>query len=414
MDNKKIGKYEAKLKEVESDFYNSSTDLPYNEYEEELFSKMSNYLVNTDTIKKYSGILIEDTAYETINSVDNPIDVIFSLDTDLIDKIMLVLVEKLSKSYEVNEVYQDELKDLAQFEKEEISRVQKRMNMKKDLFELKKKYGPNLNILYDDFQGETEEIKSEVRNFKNKYMDEIEAELDIKFKDIFKLLADKTPKTQSKTDNPAEFEKDQKFIEKFEEIYKKIMDEIRSKQKGTYKQPETIEEEKNPEDDIVRLEYGIRNILQNKFLGVISVKDELMPKYIDDDVPDQNEYLPIPKRVFKEHKVPEEEEKTDINRRMKRFYDLINYSKTESTIIPKERVELIKDKFLEYFGRYNDIIYPDGFRHLESFEMYQSVYPLRDMSEYVSECIFHINFSDLDFFSLNKYKNNFKFIKFIF
>lgn len=310
---------------------------------------------------------------------------------------MLVLVEKLSKSYEINEMFQDELKDLAQFEKEELLRVQKRLKMKSELFKLQKKHGPTLNILYDDFHGASEEIKSDVRNFKSKYSQEIEAELDIKFKEVFKLLADKTLKTMYKYDDPVEFENDQKYIENFEQIKNKIMEEIRAMQNGTFKAPENSSQQKKEEgeksvaaEEQLRLENTIRSSLQRKFLSVTDMYGDLMPKFYDDDVPSELQVLEIPKKVFKGHKVPFEEEKKMINRRAKRFYDLINYSKTESTVIPKERVEMIKQRFIENFGRYNDIIYPDGFRHLESFEMYQSVYPMRTMSEYISECIFKL------------------------
>lgn len=405
LNNEKISKFEEKLKTLQNDLYETQANTPsdYNEFEEALFSNMNTYLLSTETLKKYSKFLVDNYSSESseaeapLQISQNAFENIFSLNTELIDKLMLVLVDKLSKSYELNEMFQDELKDLAQFEKEELLRVQRRLKMKSELFALQKKHGPTLNILYDDFQGATEEVKADVRSFKNKYREEIEGELDIKFKEVFKLLADKTPKTMYKYDDPVEFENDQKFIEKFENIRNKIMEEIRAMQNGTYKEPEESAEIKPPKkgspeeiaaDEELRLENTIRNSLQRRFLNVTEMYWEYMPKFYDDDVPTDFDPLEIPKKVFKGHKVPYEEEKTMINRRTKRFYDLINYSKTESTVIPKERVELIRQRFIENFGRYNEIIYPDGFRHLESFEMYQSVYPLRTMPEYISECKF--------------------------
>lgn len=357
---------------------------------------MNSYLLSTETLKKYSKFLmdnysesLEDKSAISQNTFEN----IFSLNTELMDKLMLVLIEKLSKSYEINEMFQDEIKDLAQFEKEELLRVHRRFKMKSELFGLQKKHGPTLNILYDDFQGATEEIKTDVRNFKNKYREEIESELDIKFKEVFKLLADKNPKTMYKYDDPVEFENDQKFIEKFEKVHAKIMEEIRAMQNGTFKAPEQTPENKTEnveiDDEEFRLEQTIRNSLQRRFLGITDMYGDYSPKFFDDDVPNELVQLEIPKKVFKGHKIPLEEEKTMINRRLKRFYDLINYSKTESSVIAKDRVELIKQRFIENFGRYNDTFYPDGFRHLESFEMYHSVYPMRDMSEYLSECKFY-------------------------
>jgi len=386
MNSEKISKLEERLKVFQEDMINTKTS--YNEFEENLFSHLNSYLKNTDTLKKYSNYLIENYSSENMEENKNSsseflYENIFSLNTELIDKIMLILIEKLSKSYELNEIFQDELKDLAQFEKEELSRVQKRYKMKSELYSLQKKHGPNLNILYDDFQGQTEEIKNDVRNFKKKYMEEIESELDIKFKSVFKLLVDKSPKKMNKFDDPVEFENDQKYIEKFEQIKNKIMEEIRSMQNGTFKSLENKEEKS---DEELRLENTIRTILQRKFLGIEPTYGNMLPKFDDDDVPDVLQQMLIPKKVYKGHKVPNEDEKKIINRRLKRFYDLINYSKTESTMFPKEKVDVLKEKFLEYFGRYNDIIYPDGFRHLESFEMYQSVFPLRTMADYISEC----------------------------
>ncbi len=382
-----------------------------NEFEEALFSKINSYLSSTETLKKYSKFLIENYSEQTDTGAGGAISLnafenIFSLNTELIDKLMLVLIDKLSKSYEVNEMFQDELKDLAQFEKEELIRVQKRLKMKSELFLLQKKHGPTLNVLYDDYQGATEEVKTDVRSFKSKYSQELEAELDIKFKEVFKLLADKREKKMYKYDDPVEFENDQKYIEMFERVKNKIMEEIRAMQNGTFKAAEADQmENKLPEgvaaEQEFRLENTLRSSMQRKFLGITDMYGDLMPKFYDDDVPNELQALEIPKKVFKGHKIPLEDEKKMINRRAKRFYDLINYSKTESTLIPKELVETIKQKFIESFGRYNDVIYPDGFRHLESFEMYQSVYPLRAMSEYIGECMCFL-FKFLLFFVINK------------
>ena len=419
LNNEKISKFEEKLKILQEDLTDESTrSTDYNEFEESLFSKMNTYLTSTETLKKYSKFLVDnysETSEEPTATSQNAFENIFSLNSDLIDKLMLVLVEKLSKSYEINEMFQDELTDLAQFEKEELLRVQKRIKMKSELFALQKKHGPTLNILFDDYQGATDDIKSDVRSFKNTYKDELEAELDIKFKEVFKLLADKTPKTMYKYDDPVEFENDQKYIEKFEKIQSKIMEEIRAMQNGIYKKPEEnaeIKVEKGVSegaDEEIRLENTIRLSLQRRFIGITDIYGNMTPKFFDDDVPSELQALEIPKKVFKGHKVPLEEEKKIINRRLKRFYDLINYSKTESTVISKERVEMIKERFTENFGRYNDTFYPDGFRHLESFEMYQSVYPLRTMSEYLGECIysFFIEIFKILFSLLIKFRYNF-------
>lgn len=388
LNNDKMSKLELKLKSVSEDLTTINKkrkNLRNNgQFEEYLFEKINEYLIQTETLKKYSNFFLSAAELEKQpNAHDLPKN-IFCLDSDLLDKLTLILVEKLSKSYELNEMFQDEVKDLAQFEKEELVRIQKRMKMKNDLFNLQKKHGESLNILFDDYKGATNEIKEDVGRFKSLYGEEIEAELDIKFKEVFKILIDKTPKVMHKYDSPEEFEKDKQYLEKFEQIQNKIMEEIRAKQKGTYEPKENTEEPPSPEDK--KLEKTIRLILQRRFLGVMPAYGAFLPKYFDDDFQAEFNLLHLPSKVYKTHKIPEEEEKKAINRRVKRFYDVINYSKSESTVIPKERIEVITQRFLEVFGRYNSSIYPDGFRHLESFEMYQSVYPLKTMSEYISEC----------------------------
>jgi hypothetical protein len=374
-----------------------------NEYADNLFGKLNNYVMTNETFKKYSNYLInknenstENSNTENINSNKdnvNFIEDIFSIDSEAIDKLIILLLHKLSKSYEVNEIFRDEISDLAEFELEENTRNKKRFEMKKELFNLKQKHGDDLNVIYDDYLGKTEEIKSDVRKFKEKFSEDFEAELDIKFKETFKLLIDKREKIMHKYEDPEEFEKDKKYLEMFEEIQNKILEEIRLKQAGKFKEENKIvktrteESEETEEQKTYRnLENTIRYMLNRKLLNIIPTYGNLLPKLFDDDVPLDPKYIDVARRAFKGHKVPTEDEKTAINRRLKRFSDVLNYSHQESQVIEKGRIDLIANRFDEYFGRYNSTIFADGFRHLESFEVYNSLYPLKDMSEYMAEC----------------------------
>lgn len=388
---------ESKLENISSDLKknpDSNFDLmEKNEYENNLFSKLNNFILKNQTLQKYSNFIINNITEEEKNS-ENFIENIFSVNSEAIDKLIILLVHKLSKSYELNEIFADEISDLAKFQLEENQRNKKRFEMKKEIFNLKQKHGDDLNILYDDYLGNSEEIKADVRKFKENFSEDFEAELDIKFKETFKLLIDKREKEMHKYEDQEEFEKDKKYLEKFEEIQNKIMEEIKLKQAGKFVEEEKPKmtqeqlEEESEEDRTLRLmEDDIRYMLNRKLLNIIPIYGQLLPKMFDDDVPLEPKLIEVPRRAFKGHKVPNEEEKTAINRRIQRLTNVLNYSHSESQTMQPERINLIAERFEEYFGRYNSTIFADGFRHLESFEVYNSLYPLKDMSQYMAECI---------------------------
>ena len=49
-------------------------------------------------------------------------------------------------------------------------------------------------------------------------------------------------------------------------------------------------------------------------------------------------------------------------------------------------ITFIMNRFVELFGNNSDIIYPEGFRHLENFELYKGVFPDRTPKDYQDEC----------------------------
>ena len=82
-----------------------------------LFQNINNYILSTNTFQKFKPILFHPEFYgdENLNSAEktkiltNPN--IYLLNNDLIDEIISSLLEKLKKKYEVNEIYNDEIKE---------------------------------------------------------------------------------------------------------------------------------------------------------------------------------------------------------------------------------------------------------------------------------------------------------------
>ena len=86
-----------------------------------------------------------------------------------------------------------------------------------------------------------------------------------------------------------------------------------------------------------------------------------------------------------------------LNKKYLRQNIILANSINETLGIPVPRQREIMKRFEDYFGKYNDTIYPEGFRHLENFEVYSSVYPLKSISDYQSECNHIFKFSKVFF-----------------
>jgi hypothetical protein len=379
-------------------------------YDDLLFYNINKYVLSTDTFERYKQYLFDESFYGDAadnTNLTNPN--IYTLNDEVIENLILEIVEKLRKSYELNEMYNDD-ENLDIFQAAEGKRSAKRSEMNARITQLKEKYG-DIDLLYDDYQGTSEEKKKEVREFKSDFKDEIESELDPKFKAVFELVDDDRNLKPSRFDKPVDPEEQKLHDEKVIEIRKKIMDEIDLKKQGKWvekKQKQTgeakyeiltegenisvkvnkKEEVKKTPDEL--LEQKIRNELERKYLNVNNTEEDAYASYYDHKKFSLSlgPEVKLPEKKWPKQKLEKEEEIRTLNHKKKKFNDYILYSWERTRKIPMERRRLMKQRFLDYFGKYNKIIYADGYRHLENLDKYQLVYPDRHFVEYQNECKF--------------------------
>jgi hypothetical protein len=379
-------------------------------YDDMLFSGINKYILSTETFNKYKDYLFDKSFYgEAYDCIDLQNPNIYSINNEAIDNLMIELIEKLKKSYDLNEAYNDEESDLGEFAKNEALRSKKRSEMGQRLNQLREKYG-NIDLMYDDYQGDTKEMRAEISKFKEEYITEIESELDPKFKAVFRLVEDKRPVIIGKYDKPIDPEEEKKRDNMIRDIRKKVMDEIKLKKEGKWTETKVKTEFKPPvefkqnEDGTITMTFNkeeakektqeeiiedmMREELQKKYLGVSG--DNSIPRY------DHKKFsispgreVAMPNKAYPKQKVDNEDEIREVNKKKKKFNEYILYCWEETRTIPNPRKELIKKRFIEYFGAYNDVIYADGYRHYENLEKYQMIYPDRNLSDYSSECIIY-------------------------
>jgi hypothetical protein len=383
-------------------------------YDDLLFHNINKYLLSTDTFERYNKYLFDESFYGEASGLENLKDPnIYTLNSDVIDNLMLELIEKLRKSYDLNEIYNDQ-EDLDTFKKAESQRSIRRNEMNIRINELKEKYG-NIDLLYDDYKGVDEDKKKEIRQFKSDYKEEIESELDPKFKAVFELVDDDRNIKPRKYEKQVDPEEQKQYDEKVLAIRKKIMDEINLKKQGKWveKKQKVKEEAKyelvtegenisvkvnekavteKTQDDI--LEQKIRGELERKYLGINNTEEDQYAPYYDHKkvTLSPGPEVKMPDKKWPKQKLEREEEIRDLNNKKEKFNSYILYSWEKTRTIPMERKRLMKQRFLDYFGRYNRNIYADGYRHLENLDRYQLVYPDRSLAEYTNDCKkYHLN-----------------------
>jgi hypothetical protein len=357
-----------------------------------LFDKINNYLLSTETFQKFNPLLFDPEFYgdENLSSderakiLQNPN--VYLLNNDIIDELISSLLLKINKKYEMNEIYRDEETDLNKFEKEESERVKRRKEMEKRLQELTNKYG-NIDLMFDDYRSESKELRDELSKFKKDYQEELEAKFDDKFKRTFKLI--RPPIRLRKYYTQEEIEESTAKEEKFERIKNRVYEEVKLKKIGIEKDPKENKETEELSPEEKSYEEYVRFELETKILGNTS---EFLQKIVplpDDDTPvvDLTKFMEMTKRKYKKQgKLPRQEDILKLNKLKLRMNEIYIHSMQASRGIPKERQEEMKKRFLHYFGRYNDMMYPDGFRHYENLETYQSVFAERTMIDYQTEC----------------------------
>lgn len=368
-------------------------------YDDMLFDKINNYLLSTETLKKFQTVLFDPEFYghENLTSeekskiLQNPN--VYLLNNDIIDELIASLLQKINNKYEMNEVYNDDETDLNKFEVEERVLVKRRTEMEKRMEELKSKHG-SFDLMYDDYQSESQELREDLSNFKKDYQQELEAELDQKFKRTLKIIT--PPMKLRKYYTPEELEEAKAKEDKLDRIRNRVLEEVKLKRIGIEKDPKEKKEEEELSPEEREYEAYFRYEFETKLLGS---KDQLMKSVIplpDDERPtiSLTKYLEMAKRKYKKQgKLPRQEEILKLNKEKLRMNEIYLHSMQASRGITKDRQEEMKKRFLHYFGNYKSMMYPDGFRHYENLENYQAVYPDRTMMNYQSECnILNLNY----------------------
>jgi hypothetical protein len=307
---------------------------------------------------------------------------IYLLSNDLIDEMINSLIGKLSKKYEVNEIYRDEETDLDKFEKEEEARIKRREEMVEKMDYLKKKYG-NIDLLYEN--NDNPGVMKELKEYRREYSEDLNQKYDVKFKRDFRIVR---PEMQgSKYHTPEEIEEEKAREDKIYRMREKIMKEIEMIRMGKNveveegKQEELTEEDKKMEQEMREGLYFINFPPNDPLLNIIPIQNENRP------IINFSTYINLYKRKYKkEPKAPNQDEIVKLNKRHQRRNIIYANSIQETRAIPASRQKEMIKRFKEYFGNYTDTIYPEGFRHLENFEAYNSVFPLKTMADYQNEC----------------------------
>lgn len=355
-------------------------------YDDLLFNNINKYILSTSTFQKFKPLLFNSEFYgsENISNeqkqkiLSNPN--IYLLSNDLIDEVIKSLLQMLKKKYDVNEVYRDEEKDLNQFEKDEIARSERRSKMNTRLNELKKKYGEELDVLYADLKNAPE--YKDVYEFRREFDEDMTKKFDVKFKKDFRMV--KPEYTGGKYFSAEEIEEEKAREAKVDAITQKVEKEIEAIRLGL--EPPKPEAE-TPEEDRA-LEEKIRSQLMFKTLGYQDSLEMSIPLPEENHpIINFNPFIGLYRRKHKKDpKVPHQDEIMKLNKRYLREQIILANSIQETQAIPVPRQKEIMKRFLEYFGKYNDHMYPDGFRHYENFEVYNSVFPLKTIADYQGEC----------------------------
>ena len=134
------------------------------------------------------------------------------------------------------------MKSKNKFSNDEELKLKRRTEMENKLEELKRKHG-DFNLLYDDYRGATEELKKDVRNFKQEYQDDLEAKFDLKFKKDLRIV--KPEMILGRYDTKEEIEQELAREERLDRITERVTREIKCLKMGVEYSP--TEQEKKEE-----------------------------------------------------------------------------------------------------------------------------------------------------------------------
>jgi hypothetical protein len=375
-------------------------------YDDNLFHKINNHLMNTETFEKFKPLLFHHEFYgysnvegehpdqeiqqeqskkiykhsqEQKKLLENPN--IYLLNNDLLDELMVSLLEKLKKKYEVNDIYRDEDQDLRKFEQDERFKLKRRTEMENKAQELSKKYN-GINLLYEKMPLTNNEDYKDLYEFRKEYGNEYEEKFDTKFKIDYRTVKPELKERRyfTKEDNEKIASEEDK-IDKIKEKIQKEIDAIRLGEPIPTSDPVENEEDK-------LLEETLRQDMMLQTFGPENPENRFIPLH-DSNKPvlDFDSYIAQFKRRHKKApKVKFQDEIMNINRLYNRYNLIIANSIHQTKSIPIARQREIASRFNDLFGKYSKIIFPEGFRHYENFEIYNSLFPSKTVADYQGEC----------------------------
>lgn len=364
------------------------------------FHALNDRILNSNTFIKFKDKLL-------LNNNDIKLDDIYCLNDELIDSVTFEIERLLKKNYELNDLYNDDSDNIK-------TTVKRSKEIDAKLSNLKDKYG-EINLLYDDIYSQDTNLKDDLRKLKNDYKYELvdNVLLEKKFKSSYRKFIEEYNKDNDALQtniiniNGININKKTKTIrnrllgddpdvrKKYTEIYNKIVQDLIEESKGL-KEPynpkkafEVDDKEDNEDKSYEMYYYYIRRDVEKEKLGDVLSFYDYDGLYYDpglfalDKTPVINKKVAIHKN--KARNTPEELEIFEANEMRNVFNNSIEYSFKKSFTISNLRLNHISYRFTELFGNNCDLIYPEGFRHLETFEMYIKEFPNASPRDYEDE-----------------------------
>lgn len=327
------------------------------------FKNANESILQSERFKKLSkNILLSDLSKQKPNEED-----IFYLNDDMIDSLCEDIQRTLNSNYDLNDLYDDKNKESYNITPERSKEIEKK------ILNMKEKYGGELNLLYDDIYSESPELKEELKELKNEYSYELiqNVKLEEKFKSVYTSLKHK-------------FKESKSLRKKFAETYNKVIEDLQLEREG--KKEVYKPELKTIDEDFYYLVR--REIEMDKFGEVLTFYDAdgmfFDPNFF---AIDKKSVLYVKK--YHRKKIPFSDKEKQIllaNETKKKNNTTIEYNFKKSMNISGPTITFIMNRFVELFGNNSDIIYPEGFRHLENFELYKGTFPDRTPKDYQDEC----------------------------
>lgn len=340
------------------------------------YSKVNEVLLKSKTFKKFQDRLFlnkQNKMDENTNFED-----FYNLNDDIVESLCKEIEFLLNRSYEMNDIYNDEEKDT-----KIPTKRSKELNNK--IENLKKKYS-NFDLMYDDLNTDNKELKEEITALKQGYEYELvtNRQLHTKFAQCFRIFLPDIKNSEEK----------KKY---FADIFNQINDDISKELKG--EKPKYIPKYQTKEED----HYNqLRRIVETEMFKDTDIFNNHDGLFVDSGVFSKHITAPLyfkkssklkeEEKKFTENRVnkkidaePKSEEYTklvDVKKTYKYLNGILRHSVSQTLKISPTQVIYMKERFEELFGTLDGKIYPQGFNHLSSLDKYQLLYPNSNLQEY--------------------------------